>query len=131
QTWSLFAYTTLFRSNYGTSRVKRAVFAAAVPPYLYNTEDNPDGPMDDAGIADFESGVKKDRIAFLEDFTKTFFAGAQSDLVSEPFRLYNRDIAAGASPKGTLDCIGAFGRTDFREDLAKFNISTLVIHRAS
>lgn len=115
-------------ANYGTSRVKKAVFAAAVPPYLYNTEDNPDGPMDDAGIADFESGVKKDRIAFLEDFTKTFFAGAQSDLVSEPFRLYNRDIAAGASPKGTLDCIGAFGRTDFREDLAKFNIPTLVIH---
>ncbi len=45
--------------------------------------------------------------------------GMVSDLVSEPFRLYNRDIAAFASPKGTLDCIDAFARTDFRGDVAK------------
>ena len=59
---------------------------------------------------------------------KVFAAGDRTDLVSEPFRLYNRDIAAGASPKGTLDCIAAFSKTDFRSDLAKINIPTLVIH---
>src|SRR5699024_11082045 len=70
-----------------------------------------------------------DRLAFLDGFTQNFFAGGdQTDLVSEPFRLYNRDIAAWASPKGTLDCISAFGTTDFREDLAKFNLPVLVIH---
>ncbi|EES74427.1 hypothetical protein POTG_00708 [Paenibacillus sp. oral taxon 786 str. D14] len=37
-------------------------------------------------------------------------AGGRTDLVSEPFRLYNRDFAAFASPKGTLDCIAAFAR---------------------
>ena len=47
---------------------------------------------------------------------------------SEPFRFYIRDIAAWASPKGTLDCISAFSKTDFRDDLAKFNVPTLVIH---
>ena len=43
-------------------------------------------------------------------------------------RLYNREIAAFASPKGTLDCITAFGRTDFRDDLARVTVPTLVIH---
>ncbi len=53
-------------------------------------------------------------------FTTSFFtAGDRSDLVSEPNRIYNRDIAAFTSPKGTLDCIAAFGGTDFRDDLAK------------
>ncbi|MBY7144860.1 alpha/beta hydrolase [Virgibacillus sp. NKC19-3] len=116
-------------ATYGTSRVTKAVFAGAVPPYLYQSEDNPDGPMDDATIEEFENGVKQDRLAFLDGFTKTFFAGGdQTDFVSEPFRLYNRAIAEWASPKGTLDCISAFGKTDFREDLAKCTIPALVIH---
>ena len=37
-------------------------------------------------------------------------------------------IADFASPKGTLDCIAAFGRTDFRGDLEKVTVPTLVIH---
>ena len=36
--------------------------------------------------------------------------------------------AAFASLKGTLDCIHAFSYTDFRADLAKFKLPTLVIH---
>jgi non-heme chloroperoxidase len=115
--------------TYGTERVSKAVFAGAVPPYLYISEDNPKGGLDDATIEEFQNGVKGDRLAFLDGFTNNFFAaGDRTDLVSEPFRLYNRDIAALASPKGTLDCIAAFALTDFRQDLEKFNIPTLVIH---
>ncbi|MEY8745805.1 alpha/beta fold hydrolase [Bacillales bacterium AN1005] len=115
--------------TYGTERVSKAVFAGAVPPYLYITEDNPQGGLDDATIAEFQNGVKADRLAFLDGFTSNFFAaGDRTDLVSEPFRIYNLDIAAAASPKGTLDCIAAFALTDFRQDLEKFNIPTLVIH---
>ena len=51
-----------------------------------------------------------------------------SALISEPSRLYHRAIAEFASPKGTLDCIGAFSYTDFRGDLAKVTVPTLVIH---
>jgi non-heme chloroperoxidase len=115
--------------TYGTDRIRGAVFAAAVPPYLYKSEDNPDGGLDDATIEQFENGVRGDRIAFLDEFTKNFFAaGERSDLISEPQRLYAREIAAFASPKGTLDCIAAFGRTDFREDLDKVDVPTLIIH---
>ncbi len=116
-------------SRYGTARVSKAVLAAAVPPYLYKSEDNPEGGLDDATIQQFQDGVRADRVAFLDAFTTNFFAaGDRTDLISEPTRLYNRDIAAFASPKGTLDCISAFSYTDFRDDVAKVSVPTLVIH---
>ena len=118
-----------YLSSYGTERVNKAVLAAAVPPYLYKTDDNPEGGLDDATIHQFLEGVKGDRIAFLDDFTKSFFtANDKSDLISEPNRLYHRDIAAFASPKATYDCIKAFSYTDFRKDLPKIDIPTLVLH---
>lgn len=95
-----------YLSAYGATRVTKAVLAAAVPPYLYKSDDNPDGGLDDETIAGFEQGVKTDRLAFLEEFTTGFFAaGDKTDLISEDQRAYAKQIAAFASPKGTLDCI--------------------------
>lgn len=109
-------------------RVARAVLASAVPPYLYKSDDNPDGGLDDATIETFQGGVIGDRLAFLDQFTTNFFSANGELKVSEDQRLYAKQIAAFASPKGTLDCIGAFGRTDFRDDLDKVTVPTLVIH---
>ena len=119
-----------YLARHGSDRVEKAVLAGAVPPYLYKSDDNPDGGLDDATIEAFQAGVRGDRLAFLDQFTKNFFNVGllKKDLVSEPFRLYMRDIAAFASPKATLDCITAFGRTDFRADLAAVDVPTLVIH---
>ena len=116
-------------SRYGIDRVSKVVLAAAVPPYLYQSDDNPEGGLDDATIEQFKDGVRGDRIAFLDEFTTNFFAaGDRSDLISEPSRLYHREIAAFASPKGTLECIDAFSYTDFRDDLSKIGVPTLIIH---
>ena len=115
-------------ATYGTERVAKAVFAAAVPPFLYKNADNPDGGLDDATIAQFKAGVTTDRMAFLETFTHNFFSAGGKLQVSESQRVYARNIAAFASPKGTLDCIHAFSYTDFRTDLTKIKLPTLVIH---
>ncbi len=112
----------------GSDRVAKVVLAAAVPPYLYKSADNPDGALDDDAIAGFEADVKNDRLAFLDQFTSSFFSAGSEMEVSEPQREYARDVAAFASPKATLDCIEAFGRTDFRGDLEKVTVPTLVIH---
>jgi len=117
-----------YLSTYGSDRVAKAVFAAAVPPFLLTSEDNPDGALDDDAIAGFEAGVTSDRLAFLDDFTKAFFSAGDEMKVSEGQRRYAVAIAAWASPKATLDCISAFGRTDFRGDLEKVTVPTLVIH---
>jgi len=117
-----------YLATYGTTRVAKAVLASAVPPFLFKSEDNPDGGLDDETIASFEAGVKGDRPAFLDGFATGFFTAGDQIKVSEPQRAYALSIAAIASPKATLDCIGAFGRTDFRGDLDKVTVPTLVIH---
>ncbi len=118
-----------YLGRYGSERVAQAVFAGAVPPYLHKTDDNPDGGLDDATIQGFLDGVTGDRVAFLDGFVTNFFAaGSRTDLISEPSRLYHREIAEFASPQGTLECIRAFSYTDFRDDLATIDVPTLVIH---
>ncbi len=115
-------------ATYGVDRIAKAVLAGAVPPYLYKTADNPDGGLDYATIGQFQQGVTSDRLAFLDTFISGFFTAGDTLAVSEVQRLYARDIAAFASPKGTLDCIAAFAYTDFRADLGKVTVPTLVIH---
>ena len=117
-----------YLGTYGAERIAKVVLAAAVPPYLYKSEDNPDGGLDDPAIAGFEVGVTGDRLAFLDGFATVFFSAGADLLVSEAQRQYAIDMAAFASPKGTLDCIAAFGRTDFRGDLDAVTMPTLVIH---
>lgn len=115
-------------AKYGTNRIAKVVLAGAVTPYLYKTDDNPDGGLTDEAIAGFEGAVKSDRLAFIEQFTQMFFGVNGKLKVSEPQRQYAASLAAAASAKGTLDCIGAFARTDFRGDLHKLDVPTLVIH---
>jgi pimeloyl-ACP methyl ester carboxylesterase len=116
-------------STYDNGRITKAVFAAAVPPFLLKTEDNPDGGLDQAAVNALYESIRTDRIAFVDQFvTKFFTAGERTDLVSEPLRAHNAAIAAMASPKGTLECATAFSTTDFRDDLNVFTFPTLVIH---
>ncbi|WP_367109287.1 alpha/beta fold hydrolase [uncultured Psychrobacter sp.] len=118
-----------YLGKYGSERISKAVLASSVPPYLYKANDNPDGALEETDIQEFLDGVSGDRIAFLNDFTKNFFTPAEGKLlVSKPMRLYNRDIAAFASAKATYDCVKSFAYTDFRDDLEKFDVPTLVIH---
>jgi pimeloyl-ACP methyl ester carboxylesterase len=113
-------------ATYGTARVARAVLAATALPYRYKADDNPEGDADDALVAQFQDLVAKDRLAFLENFVRSWFgAGAP---VSEARRNYVLQIAAFASPKGTHDCIASISRTDFRADLEKLTVPTILIH---
>lgn len=118
-----------YLSRYGSARVKKAVLAAAVTPYLLQNESHQEGAIDEGMIADFETAVKKDRPAFIDSFIKKFFsASIMGEKVSDAQHEFHRDLALFASPKATLDCISAFSRTDFREDLKKITIPTLIIH---
>ena len=54
--------------HFGHDRVSKIVLASAVPPYLFKSEDNPDGGLDDATIDEFLGAVAGDRLAFLDGF---------------------------------------------------------------
>ena len=120
-------------STYGQDRLAKLVFASAVPPYLYKSADNPDGGVDDDLAAWFHDGIVEDRPAFLEQFVTMFFTAGKPSLINKPKvsdaqQAYALAIAEMASPKGTLDCTVAFATTDFRDDLTKITVPTLVIH---
>jgi non-heme chloroperoxidase len=109
-------------------RVTRAVFMSAIPPFLLKTADNPEG-VDGAVFEGIGKAIMADRFALLSEFLKNFYnvdvLGGKR--ISEQAVQASWAIGAGASPKGTLDCTKAW-LTDFRKDLAKFNLPTLVIH---
>jgi non-heme chloroperoxidase len=114
--------------KYGTERVHKAVLVAAVPPFLLKTDDNPDG-VDGKVFDGFIDAIKKNRVNFLAGFLQQFFNREPgSSTPSDDVIAYSKSIAWIASPVGTQQCVVAFGKTDFRPDLAKFDLPTLVIH---
>ena len=117
-----------YLSRHGTERVAKAVLIGSVVPYLLKDASNPDG-VDQSVFDDMKAQIRKDRFAFLQTFSKMFYGvGWVTSPVSDALLDWTFVLAVMASPKATIDCVDAFGKTDFRPDLASFTIPTLVIH---
>lgn len=82
-------------STFGSKRVARAVFAAAVPPYVLKTDNSPEGALDDATVEEFLDGIADDRLAFLDGFATNFFSAGTEAKVSEQQRRYARQRKSG------------------------------------
>ena len=67
-------------------------------------------------------------MAFFDGFLDNYFSAGKTMKVSPQQKAYALSQLAVASPKATIDCITAFSRTDFRDDLTKITVPTLVIH---
>lgn len=113
---------------HGDDRIRSAVLAAAVPPYLLKTDDNPDGGLGDDDVEGMKQGVASDREGFLDEFTTAFFSAGDDLKVTEEQRQEALALTRPAVMEGLTGCIDAFARTDFRGDLAKISVPTLVIH---
>ncbi len=117
-----------YLSSQGSARVRSAVLAGAVPPYLLKTDDNPDGGLQDEDVEGMKSGVREDRAGFLDGFTTDFFSANGELKVTEAQRQEALALAAPALDEAVVACIDAFGRTDFRGDLDAVDVPVLVIH---
>jgi non-heme chloroperoxidase len=117
-----------YLGKHGSQRVSKAVFIASVPPFLLKTADNPEG-VDGSVFEGIEKAIVADRPTFLSAFLADFYNVdvLKGKGISDQVVQYSWNIAVGASPKGTLDCVPAWG-TDFRNDLASIKVPTLVIH---
>ena len=115
--------------RHGTGRVRKIVLISSVTPFMLKTADNEGG----VPIEVFD-GMRNGQ---LENRSQLF-----KDVPSGPFYGYNRP---GAKPnqalidswwaqgmlggsKSTYDSVAAFSATDFRGDLKKIDVPTLVIH---
>ena len=115
-------------SRHGESRLHSVVFAAAVPPYLMKTADNPEGPLTPEQAQQKKQAFEQDRNAYFDQFTQTFFSAHGVLQVSEWQRRDAIALCQQAAPHAALACMEAFATTDFRPDLEKVTVPTLVIH---
>ena len=112
----------------GSKHVRKAVIIGGVPPYLLKTADNAEG-VDGAVFEGIKKAVAADRYAFFTDFFKNFY---NTDVhlgkrVSEQAIQANWNTAAIASAHASLACVPTW-HEDFRKDVAKIDVPTLVIH---
>jgi non-heme chloroperoxidase len=114
--------------SYGTKRVRKAVLLGAIPPFLLKTGGNPDG-VDASVFEGIKAAIVSDRYAYFKDFLDNFYnvdklAPAR---ISPQAWQASFNVAAGSSPFATYACVDTW-LTDFRDDLPKFDIPTLVLH---
>lgn len=116
-----------YLARHGSARVAKLALLGAVTPLFGQKPDFPQGV--DQGVFDgIRDGLLKDRAQFLADFAPVFYGTNQGQQVSAGVLTQTLNIALLASLKGTLDCVTAFSATDFRPDMAKVDVPTLVIH---
>lgn len=115
-------------SLYGGARVSKVVLVSAVVPFMLKTADNPNGvPQEE--FDKMAKGMMEDRPAFMESFNKDFFGVSLSNhAVSDAFLANSLTKTMEASPVATLQCAQSFSATDFRKDVVKINVPTLIIH---
>jgi non-heme chloroperoxidase len=119
---------TRYLGNYGSARVRKAALVAAIPPFLLKTDDNPEGVPGDV-FEGIKAAIVADRYAYFKDFFDNFynvdvFGGSR---ISEQAWQASFNVAAGASPYASYACVDSW-LTDFRGDLPKIDVPTLVVH---
>jgi non-heme chloroperoxidase len=119
---------TRYLGTYGSARVRKAVLLGVIPPFLLKTDDNPDG-VDREVFEGIKAAIASDRYAFFQYFLDNF----NNRDVLGPERISDQawqasfNVAAGSSPFATYACVDTW-LTDFRDDLPKIDVPTLVLH---
>lgn len=117
-----------YLARHGSSRVAKLILVSAVPPLMVRTDDNPNGlPIDVFdGIRAGEASNRSQLYRELAD--GPFFGNNRVGDVPQGTRdaFWLQGLASGT--RNAYECIAAFSATDFRPDLAKVDVPTLVIH---
>jgi non-heme chloroperoxidase len=119
---------TRYLGRYGSARVSKAVLLGAIPPFLLKTDDNPEG-VDGQVFEDSKAAILKDRYAYFKDFLDNFYNVDvfAPDRISEQAWQASFNVAAAGSPHASYVCVDSW-LTDFRGDLPKIDVPTLVVH---
>ncbi len=114
--------------KYGSQGVSKAVFASAITPYLGKANDNPEG-VDLPVFQGIAKTVAADRYAFFTEFFKNFYNAdvTLGKRISEQALQASWNVACGSSATASVACVNTW-TTDFRKDVSRIDVPTLVIH---
>jgi peroxiredoxin len=118
-----------YLSRYGSHRVAKAVFIGALQPFLLKTEDNPSGAMSQDDVDGFLDTIKADRYAFFTGFLQNFYRTDQNlgTRISEEALRNSWQLATNISPYASVWSVATW-YTDWRADIDKVDIPTLIMH---
>jgi non-heme chloroperoxidase len=119
---------TRYLGRYGSARVRKAALLGVIPPFLLKTDDNPQG-VDGEVFESIKSAIVADRYAYFKEFLNTFYnvdvlGGTR---ISDQAWQASFNAAVSASAFATYACVDTW-LTDFRDDLPKIDVPTLVMH---
>jgi non-heme chloroperoxidase len=119
---------TRYLGKYGSARVKKAALFGVIPPFLLKTDDNPEGVPGEI-FDGIKAAIVKDRYAYFKDFLDNFYNVDKlgGTRISDQAWQASFQAGADASPYATYACVDTW-LTDFREDLPKIDVPTLVVH---
>lgn len=114
--------------RHGTGRVASAVLLSAIPPLMLQTPGNPEGVPEQV-FEDIKNGILTERSQYWRDASEGFFSANRP---GSKATAGNRDafwfMAMQENIQAGVRCVDAFARTDFTEDLRKFDVPTLIVH---
>jgi len=112
-----------YLTRHGSGRINRMVFVAPTTPFALKTPDNPDGVPREV----FDQA----RAAWAIDYPKWLTDNARGFVVADTSQAivdWAMRLMMVPSLKALLDCNQAIIETDFRAELPKVKVPTLIIH---
>jgi non-heme chloroperoxidase len=99
-----------------------------IPPFVLKRDDNPEG-VNGQVFEDIKAAIATDRYAYFKDFLDNFYNVdvLRPERISDQAWQASFNVAAGASPYASYACVDSW-LTDFRDDLPKIDVPTLVVH---
>ena len=118
-----------YLSKYNSEgRVTKAILVSTVLPFLLKTDNNPEG-LPQEMFGQIEKEIYADRPKFLANFAKDFYSvSLLNKTVSDDFLNANQIITLQSNGNATVKAMRSWSTTDFREDIKKINVPTLIIH---
>ncbi|WP_104168204.1 alpha/beta fold hydrolase [Arthrobacter sp. SX1312] len=119
---------TRYVGRHGSDRIARVILVSAVPPLMVRTDDNPGGLPIETFDA-IRAGEASNRSQLYRDLADgPFFGNNRTGDVPQGTRdaFWRQGLESGT--RNAYECIAAFSATDFRPDLATFDVPLLVIH---
>jgi pimeloyl-ACP methyl ester carboxylesterase len=110
-------------SRHGAGRVARAVLIAPTAPQIVKAPDYPDG-VDKVALDALRAALLKDRAKWVGDNIAGFWAGGTSPELIE----WGRRMPLQCSLKAMVDATHVMTETDFRAELRRMPVPTLVVH---
>ena len=118
---------TRYLGAYGSGRVRNGVLMSPIPPFLLQTDDNPDG-LPGSLFDGFVQAAAADTPAWMKGFLDNFYNidVLGGTLVSDQAFQASWNIAAAVSATAAVASITTW-QTDFRDDLSRIDVPMLVI----